>query len=552
MPLALMSGMNVIAQKMAEIGSSRQLNAKPDFNPGGKVYGDKFAFSSLMNNIKSDTPGFSGIPRRKGYNGNGRIERRPDRQTGIYGREYNRRSDEIKGRPEQPDGNKEINGTGYRRGSEQKDEFREIDNRDAGHKVEAERDAGKPEAASGEKRAEENSSGTRDVSNGGSDESPLNENEATISGEAGGEGNTDTILSGLLNTLAEESTDNVLNGNLKASGKPGSGEGAGDDPKTVALLNGILAKSVNSNISPENDSENAESLNSALNGPGKVIKRGALLSETPDESADKKGSVDLESLINARAKPQNTDRDDSEAASRELSEQSGKNTDLKKDHAGNIKSTEDAVKAELREGNSSVKELNSKAVSEFMGNLNREGGLKNPENNDAVPVRVETGNNNSGLPNNSGVAFEGGKVSASLETGNVSRPAAFNEIVDKIVYVAKGDNKLGVTIEHKDLGKLNISLSLEKGMVNVHINTADKAAREFVENNIQQIVDSLSKNGVSVGGFSVGLKNYKNSEGNADGNGKGNNSRVGGRGGKRYFKEANNISLNNGMVSIFA
>ena len=538
-----MSGMNVIAQRMAEISGSPQLNAKANFNPGGNVYGNRFTFSSFINNIRSgDTPGFPEISRPNGYNGNGRIETRPDRQTAFDRREYNRRSHEIKGRPEQPDGNREINGPEYRRSPEQKDKFTEIDNRDTG----------KSEAASGEKRAKENPPETGDVSNSGSDKSLVNESEATINGEAGGEGNTDTILSGLLNTLAEESTDNVLNGNLKASGKPGSGEGAGDDPKTVALLNGILAKSVNSNISPENDSENAESLNSALNGPGKVIKRGALLSETPDESADKKGSVDLESLINARAKPQNTDRDDSEAASRELSEQSGKNTDLKKDHAGNIKSTEDAVKAELREGNSSVKELNSKAVSEFMGNLNREGGLKNPENNDAVPVRVETGNNNSGLPNNSGVAFEGGKVSASLETGNVSRPAAFNEIVDKIVYVAKGDNKLGVTIEHKDLGKLNISLSLEKGMVNVHINTADKAAREFVENNIQQIVDSLSKNGVSVGGFSVGLKNYKNSEGNADGNGKGNNSRVGGRGGKRYFKEANNISLNNGMVSIFA
>ena len=541
-----MSSMNVTAQKMAEIGSSRQLNAKPDFNPGGKVYSDKFTFSFLMKNIKSDTPGFSGIPQENGYNGNGRIERRPDRQTGIYGREYNRRPDEIKGRPEQPAGNKEINGPEDKRSREQerKDEFSEIDDKNRDRKqVEAERDTGKPKPVSGGKKAEGNSPG--DVSKNEPDESPVNEDEATINVEAGEEADTDDILLSLLNTLTEEPTDTILNGNGKTSGK------TGDDPKTGTLLNGITAKSVNSDINPGN-SANTEAVKGASTGLENNIKTVAPVSETPDESADKKGSVDLESLINARAKPQNTDQDDSEAASRELSEQSGKNTDLKKDHAGNIKSTEDAVKAELREGNSSVKELNSKAVSEFMGNLNREGGLKNPENNDAVPVRVETGNNNSGLPNNSGAAFEGGKVSASLETGNVSRPAAFNEVVEKIVYVAKGDNKLGVTIEHKDLGKLNISLSLEKGMVNVHINTADKAAKEFVENNIQQIVDSLSKNGVSVGGFSVGLKNYKNSEGNADGNGKGNNSRVGGRGGKRYFKEANNISLNNGMVSIFA
>ncbi|HDH06272.1 MAG TPA: flagellar hook-length control protein FliK, partial [Nitrospirae bacterium] len=345
---------------------------------------------------------------------------------------------------------------------------------------------------------------------------------------------------------------NVSKADEKASGKPGSSEGTGNDPKTGAVLNGIPAKSVDSEINPAN-SENTQAAKRALNTlDNNNIKTGALVSETADESADKKDSAGLEKLINAQAKPGSADQDDFEAAFRNPSEQSGKNIDLKKDHIKEIKSAEDAVKADLREGSSSLKELNSKAVSEFMGNLNRENGLKNLANNDAGPVRVEPGTNNSGLLNNSGPAPEGGKISATLHTGNASRPTAFNEVVDKIVYVAKGDNRLGVTIEHKDLGKLNISLSLEKGMVNVHINTADKAAREFVENNIQQIVDSLSKSGVSIGGFSVGLKNYKNSEGNTDGNGKGNNSRIGGSEEKGYFKEANSNSLNNGLVSIFA
>jgi flagellar hook-length control protein FliK len=64
-------------------------------------------------------------------------------------------------------------------------------------------------------------------------------------------------------------------------------------------------------------------------------------------------------------------------------------------------------------------------------------------------------------------------------------------------------------------GRLNINLSLNRGVVNVHINTADNAVKEFIENNIQSIVNALAEEDVSVGGFSVGLKGRKSHEGNA-------------------------------------
>ncbi|UCE71927.1 MAG: flagellar hook-length control protein FliK, partial [Nitrospiraceae bacterium] len=64
----------------------------------------------------------------------------------------------------------------------------------------------------------------------------------------------------------------------------------------------------------------------------------------------------------------------------------------------------------------------------------------------------------------------------------------------------------GVTIEHSELGKLNINLSLDKGNVHVNIHASDKVTREIIENNIQYIIDSLEKEGVSIGGFSVGTK----------------------------------------------
>ncbi|RJQ22423.1 MAG: hypothetical protein C4560_02545 [Nitrospiraceae bacterium] len=91
-------------------------------------------------------------------------------------------------------------------------------------------------------------------------------------------------------------------------------------------------------------------------------------------------------------------------------------------------------------------------------------------------------------------------------SGNAARPAGFTKILDNVVYLAKGGSRLGVTVLHDDLGKLDINLSLEKGMLNIHINASDKEVGEFIKNNVQHIVDSLAKDGVSVGGFSVDLK----------------------------------------------
>jgi flagellar hook-length control protein FliK len=73
--------------------------------------------------------------------------------------------------------------------------------------------------------------------------------------------------------------------------------------------------------------------------------------------------------------------------------------------------------------------------------------------------------------------------------------------------VKDGDgNRLAVQLDHDGLGKLDINLSLDKGAVNAQINVADDAAKKLIENNMQQIVNSLLGEGVSISGFSVSLK----------------------------------------------
>jgi len=139
------------------------------------------------------------------------------------------------------------------------------------------------------------------------------------------------------------------------------------------------------------------------------------------------------------------------------------------------------------------------------------------------------------------------ELAEAISSGNAPKLPVSNQVLDNIVYVIKGNNKMGVSLEHDILGKLNINLSMEKGMLNVHINASEKTAREFIENNIQYIVDSLAKDGLSVGGFSVGLKNHNDHERNVF---MMSNRQESGE--QQVINEKAKISSINGLVSVFA
>jgi flagellar hook-length control protein FliK len=136
------------------------------------------------------------------------------------------------------------------------------------------------------------------------------------------------------------------------------------------------------------------------------------------------------------------------------------------------------------------------------------------------------------------------RTADSQMLASVNRPAGIAEILDSIVYAAKSNNRLGVTIEHSELGKLNINLSLDKGNVHVNIHAADKGTKEIIENNIQYIIDSLEKEGVSIGGFSVGMKDYQGTMLQPLLNGDGTI--------KEFDDNVKNADISNGLVSVFA
>ncbi|GEM_PF-6547253 len=188
-------------------------------------------------------------------------------------------------------------------------------------------------------------------------------------------------------------------------------------------------------------------------------------------------------------------------------------------------------------------------TSGLAGNLNREGG----SGSQPKTARTAPGHGNTDTAGSGVIAQAGGKGRNIQHAARAAAPPAFNDAVDRIVYIARGGNRLGVTVENETVGKLNISVSLNKGMVNVHINAADNATREFVQNNIQHIVDSLAKSGVSVGGFSVGLRNHRDGESGENRYAYGNGNTFDIDGGRESAYPAEKAGRGgSGMISVFA
>jgi flagellar hook-length control protein FliK len=256
----------------------------------------------------------------------------------------------------------------------------------------------------------------------------------------------------------------------------------------------------------------------------KGLKAGSLLNQeidvhTEEADAPEEGEIDL--AKSSSEKPVSTMDKASKASETEHVET--------KDEPYGRKAVSEAVLKEIKsvqaddngdiqdiQDDINISKITAGKVSSETSKNNSDNILRNYMSVNAKAIQTggegsETGNGN--LMNNSNMSSEGGRHAESLFHQNSARPAGFNELLNDIMYVARGNNKLGVTLEHELFGKLNINLSLNKGVVNVHINTADNSVKEYIENNIQSIVDALADEDVSVGGFSVGLKGRKNHEG---------------------------------------
>lgn len=201
----------------------------------------------------------------------------------------------------------------------------------------------------------------------------------------------------------------------------------------------------------------------------------------------------------------------------------------------------------MPEADDNSKGLNSRPMSGSSDQFKQENGTRDHAFNFAKAPHNsgnDTETNNINSINTSNTAFENARSVQSPTALHTTKTPGVQELLDNVIYVIKGNSRMGVSVEHENFGKININLSLEKGLVSVHINTSDQAAREIIENNIQHIIDSLSKDGVSVGEFSVGLRDQREYEINRFSLTNGHDREI--------THEAKKENRHSGLVNIFA
>jgi flagellar hook-length control protein FliK len=171
-------------------------------------------------------------------------------------------------------------------------------------------------------------------------------------------------------------------------------------------------------------------------------------------------------------------------------------------------------------------------------------GVSDTALNSPESFNSSTTSSNTDVGQNQAMTMANSKAGLGLSQSNVARTAGFSELLNQVVYVAKGRNKLGVTVNHEEFGKLKINVTIEKGMMNIHVNASEKVVREFLESNVQHIVEHLVKDGVNVGGFSVSLKEHKDDPENKFMMNSGLE--------RQYEKNPSPVYSNPGLVNVFA
>lgn len=193
-----------------------------------------------------------------------------------------------------------------------------------------------------------------------------------------------------------------------------------------------------------------------------------------------------------------------------------------------------------------AKELNGKAVFDSSTGIRGSDAQKLNQLDPVYTKGTETVDTRMNLAGHTGNVSAPGEAAEGAAHPNSIRHGHFTQLMDNISYVIKSNNRLGVSVEHDAYGKIDISVSMEKGVMNVNIHTSASVVREYIESNVHHIVDSLAKDGVNVGGVSVALRERNDHE-------KGTTAQNEGSARERTVVNAENVACAvQGLVNIFA
>lgn len=98
-------------------------------------------------------------------------------------------------------------------------------------------------------------------------------------------------------------------------------------------------------------------------------------------------------------------------------------------------------------------------------------------------------------PENGKVVF---RKTETPEAGRVSR--------DTFEVTKKNDTSIEVSIEPDGIGKLDIRLNSDRGVIHARIDASESVGRELIDRNLDSIINTLAGDGINIGSFSINLR----------------------------------------------
>lgn len=86
-------------------------------------------------------------------------------------------------------------------------------------------------------------------------------------------------------------------------------------------------------------------------------------------------------------------------------------------------------------------------------------------------------------------------------------------IAPDFTVLKSSDTSLEVRFAVEGIGDVDVEVVLDHGMITGKVSTSDLTGKEFIERNLSQLLDALSREGLNIGGFSVSLRHGRNMTG---------------------------------------
>ncbi len=93
-------------------------------------------------------------------------------------------------------------------------------------------------------------------------------------------------------------------------------------------------------------------------------------------------------------------------------------------------------------------------------------------------------------------------VRAAVDTLRMTLPPASD-----VTLVRNDERSLEVLVRVEGIGEVDVELVLDNGAIRAQVSTSDMIGKELIERNLEHLLDTLSREGLNVGGFTVSLRN---------------------------------------------